>query len=165
MASCDVKCSMCGRYFRRESDKARHKCTAECQNPVQEQEGAVECLMCGRWLGSRGELAVHQCARQEDGRQTFRSTLEDQTTESLAVRSPVRETTQMRGASMQAESVTVECKECGRTFHRTSDRKRHKCLAGRAKPVKEHRGALQCSKCQKWFCSRVGLAVHKYRES
>ena len=99
------------------------------------------------------------------GEQTFRSTLEDQTTESLAVRSPVRETTRMRGASMQVENVAVECKECGRTFQRTSDRKRHKCLAERAKPVKEQRGSLQCSKCQKWFSSRGGLAVHKWRES
>ena len=76
------------------------------------------------------------CARQEERGQTFRSTLEDQTTQSLAVRSPVRETTQMRGASMQAENVTVECKECRRTFRMTSDRKRHKCLAERAKPVR-----------------------------
>ena len=105
---------MCGRCFRRESDKERYKCTAELQKPVQEQEGAVERLMCGRWLRSRGGLAVHRCARQEEGGQTFRSTLEDQTTESLAMRSPVRETTRMRGASMQVENVTVECKECGR---------------------------------------------------
>ena len=66
---------------------------------------------------------------------------------------------------MQVENVTVECTECGRTFCRTSDRKRHKCLAERAKPVKEPRGALQCSKCQEWFCSRGGLAVHKCRKS
>ena len=49
---------------------------------------------------------------------------------------------------MQVENVTVECKECGRTFRRTSDRKRHKCLAEKVKPVKEQRGALQCSECQ-----------------
>ena len=67
MAPRDVKCSVCGRCFKRESDKARHKCTAECQKPVQQQEGAVECLMCGRWLRSRGELAVHRCARREEG--------------------------------------------------------------------------------------------------
>ena len=111
MVPCDVKCSMYGRCFRMESDKKRHKCTADHQKPVQEQEGAVECLMCDCLLRSRGGLAVHQCARQEDGGQTFRSTLEDQTTENLAVRSLVRETTQMRGASMQVENVTVECKE------------------------------------------------------
>ena len=58
---------------------------------------------------------------------------------------------------MQVENVTVECKECGRTFHRTSDRKRHKCLAERAKLVKEQRGALLSSKSQKWLCSRGGL--------
>ena len=67
MAPRDVKCSVCGRCFRRESDKARHKCTAERQKPEQEQEGTVECLMCGRWLRSRGGLAVHRCARQEEG--------------------------------------------------------------------------------------------------
>ena len=67
MATRDVKCSVCGRCFRRESDKARHKCTTERQNPVQEQEGALECLMCDRWLRSRGGLAVHQCARQKEG--------------------------------------------------------------------------------------------------
>ena len=63
---------------------------------------------------------------------------------------------------MQAENVTVERMECG-TFRRTSERKRHKCLAERAKPVKEQRGALQCSS-QKWFCGRGELAVHKCRE-
>ena len=66
MAPCDVKCSVCGRCFRRKSDKARHKCTAERQKPAQEQEGAVEYLMCGRWLRRRGGLAVHRCARQEE---------------------------------------------------------------------------------------------------
>ena len=89
----DVKCSVCGRCFRRESNKAKHKCAAECQKPVQEQEGAVECLMCGRWLRSGGGLVLHRCARQKEEGQTFRSTLEDQTTETLAVRLPVRETT------------------------------------------------------------------------
>ena len=64
---------------------------------------------------------------------------------------------------MQAENVTVEGMECG-TFRRTSERKRHKCLTERAKPVKEQRDALQCSKCQNWFCARGGLAVHKCRE-
>ena len=79
---------------------------------------------------------MHLCARQERGDRPL-DTPWNQTTESLAVRSPVRETTRMRGASMQVENVAVECKECGRTFRRTSDRKRHKCLAERAKPVKE----------------------------
>ena len=54
MAPRDLKCSVCGRCFRRESDKARHKCTAERQKPVHEKEGAVECLMCGHWLRSKG---------------------------------------------------------------------------------------------------------------
>ena len=158
MVPCDVKCCVAGASG---GSKTRQGTSAVCvagasggsqtnkgtstgerQKPVQEQEGAVEGLMCGRWLRSRGGLAVHRCARQEEEGQTFRSTLEDQTTESLAVRSPVRETTRMRGATMQVENVTVECKECGQTFRRTSDRKRHKCLAERAKPVKEQRGCF-----------------------
>ena len=102
MAPRNVKCSVCVASEGVRQGKAQVHCRAEHQKPVQEQEGAVECLMCGCWLRSRGGLAVHRCARQEQGGQTFRSTLEDQTTESLAVRSPVRETIQMRGASMQA---------------------------------------------------------------
>ena len=62
MAPCDVKCRVCGRCFRRESDKTRQSALQSA-----EQQGAVECLMCGRWLGSRGGLAVHRCARQEGG--------------------------------------------------------------------------------------------------
>ena len=80
----DVKCSVCGRC-RRESDKARHKCTTERQKPVQEQEGAVS-RMLDVWslLKCLGGLAVHRCARQVEGGQTVRPTVEDQTTESLA---------------------------------------------------------------------------------
>ena len=63
----DIKCSM-WQMLQEGSDKARHKCTAEHQKPVQEQEGAVECFMCGRWLKSRGGLAVHRMLdrRRED---------------------------------------------------------------------------------------------------
>ena len=70
----------------------------------------------------------------------------------------------MRGASVKAENLTVEYKECGRTFRRTSNRKRHKCLTERAMPVKQQRGALQCREFQRWFCSRKELAVYNQRE-
>ena len=36
-----VHCQECGRSFRREGDRARHKCIAERQRPVCEQSGAV----------------------------------------------------------------------------------------------------------------------------
>ena len=39
---CDVT-DVCGKRFRRENDKARHKCAAERRRPVCEQEGAVQC--------------------------------------------------------------------------------------------------------------------------
>ena len=34
-----IKCDECGRFFRRESDKKRHKCISERQKPVSEQRG------------------------------------------------------------------------------------------------------------------------------
>ena len=54
----------------------------------------------------------------------------------------------------------VQCPECSRTFRRESDKKRHKCLAERQKPVSEQRGALQCPACKKLFRSHGGFTVH-----
>ena len=55
----------------------------------------------------------------------------------------------------------VLCLTCNRCFRRESDKKRHKCLAERIKPIQEQRGALQCTVCQRWFRSKGGLAVHR----
>ena len=55
----------------------------------------------------------------------------------------------------------VQCSECGRTFSRPGDLKRHKCRAEREKPVQEQWKAVQCERCNRWFRSRGGLAVHK----
>ena len=57
----EVKCDICMRSFRRESDKKRHKCSSEKEKPVWEQRGAVECGACRRWFYSRGGPAVHTC--------------------------------------------------------------------------------------------------------
>ena len=38
-----VECTICGRNYRRENDKTRHKCLAERQKPVSKQRGAVKC--------------------------------------------------------------------------------------------------------------------------
>ena len=59
----DIKYDVCGRYFRRECDKVRHKCIVERRKPVCEQEGAVRCTVCGRWFRSRGGIALHRCGR------------------------------------------------------------------------------------------------------
>ena len=120
--------------------------------------------MCSRWSRSRGGWLYTNVLGRRMGDRPLDTPWKIKP-QMLVVRSPVRATTRMRGASMQAESVTVECKECGKTFRRTSDRKGYEYLAERTKPVKEQRGALQCSKCQKWFCRRGGLAAHKCRES
>ena len=65
----NVVWSECRRCFRRECDKACHKCTAERDKPVSEQIGAIQCERCRRWFKSRGGLAVHKCRRQEEPKQ------------------------------------------------------------------------------------------------
>ena len=47
---------------------------------------------------------------------------------------------------------------------RPSDLKRHKCLIERAKPVEQEKNAVQYGGCQKWFCSKGSLALHRYEE-
>ena len=61
-----VKCDTCQRVFRRESDKARHKCKSEREKPVSEQRGSVQCQRCERWFHSKGGLAVHRCRTQDE---------------------------------------------------------------------------------------------------
>ena len=58
----DVVWEECGRTFRRESDKKRHKCRSEREKPVWEQRGATQCLVCSRWFRSKGGMAVHRCS-------------------------------------------------------------------------------------------------------
>ena len=67
-------------------------------------------------------------------------------------------------AEAQEHAVNqIKCDECNRTFRRESDRKRHKCISERQKPVSEQRGAVQCTTCTRWFRSRGGLSVHRCR--
>ena len=49
---------VCSRSFRRECDKARHKCTVERSKPIQEQADAVQYQLCDRWFRSRRSLAM-----------------------------------------------------------------------------------------------------------
>ena len=67
-----------------------------------------------------------------------------------------------RSQSFQREAVSreVECEVCFRKFRRESDKKRHKCLSERNKPVNQQKGAAQCQSCRKWFRSKGGMAVH-----
>ncbi len=92
-----------------------------------EQEGAVQCEECRRWFHSRGRLAVHRCRREE--------VVEDGAAGGTGV-SPVED-----GAAggIGVSPGRVECRECGRTFSRPGDLKRHKCLDERSKPVHEQR--------------------------
>ena len=55
----------------------------------------------------------------------------------------------------------VKCLECNRCFRR--DKKRHKCLAERAKPIQEQHSAAQCAVCKRWFRNKGGLKVHRCR--
>ena len=62
-----------------------------------------------------------------------------------------------------AAAREVVCEVCSRTFSREGDKKRHKCLNERSKPVCAQTGAVQCQICGRWFKSRGGLAVHNCR--
>ena len=59
-----VHCQVCRRYFRREGDKARHKCLDEQRKAICDQRGAIKCPTCRRWFRSQGGLAVHRCGPQ-----------------------------------------------------------------------------------------------------
>ena len=50
------ECVVCRRTFRRESDKARHKCVSERKKPVYQQTGAIQYRNCERWFKSKGGL-------------------------------------------------------------------------------------------------------------
>ena len=139
-----VHCQECGRSFRREGDRARHKCTAERQRPVCERRGAVQCPTCSRWFRSQGGRAVHRCG-PTDPPNTNRPNTRTQ--------SARQNTTQQSGQ--------VQCQECLCWFRRASDQTRHKCTAEREKPVQEQRGTVQCTTCERWFLSWGGLAVHR----
>ena len=155
----EVECTVCGRQFRRECDKARHKCSQERRRPVREQEGAVRCDVCGRWFRSRGALAVHRCNREEGaGGQDSSSDI----TTMVSAEAGMQQMRSRQGGRPDS-NTGVQCSECGRRFCRPEYMKRHKCAAERAKPVEEQRGAVQRSVCQKWFRSKGGLAVHKCR--
>ena len=132
-----IKCDLCMRLFRREADRARHKCTEERAKPVKEQSGSVKCGECGRWFKSRGGLTVHKCSSGD----------------------------QSQASSLISSAEEVICRDCQRKFRRPGDLKRHKCKGEREKPVQDQKGAIQCSTCGRWLRSRGGLAVHKCRST
>ena len=138
-----VQCQQCQRRFRREADKARHKCSQECQLPICQQRGAVQCSVCHRWFRSRGGLAVHRCTelRPPDPRPY----VDCSRGASRAVRStiPSRPTSRPRSTTQQilANQVrNVQCHQCSRWFRRPGDMARHKCTTERIRPVEEQRG-------------------------
>jgi hypothetical protein len=78
------------------------------------------------------------------------------------------------------KSQQYECKVCHGRFRRDSDRKRHKCMSERrkpvqqrkgaacvcvfvsekSKPVQQQRGVVQCQACSRWFRSKGSLGLH-----
>ena len=125
---------MCSRTFRREQDKARHKCIEERLKPVHQQQGALQCAVCERWFRSKGGLAVNNC-------------------------NPIKHNI-FEHAPIPAVENRIQCSICERSFSQSSDLKRHKCLAERSLPIELQHGAIQCS-CHRWFRSRGGLTIHK----
>ena len=61
---------------------------------------------------------------------------------------------------VSAAAKDVVCEVCFKTFRKVKDKKRHKCVSKRTKPLCKHLEAVQCQSCQKWFRSRGDLAVH-----
>ena len=80
-------------------------------------------------------------------------------------RSAERELRHSEVSRVQAPAAAREvvCEVCSRTFSREGDKKRHKCLNERSKPVCAQTGAVQCQIRGRWFKSRGGLAVHNCR--
>ena len=76
------------------------------------------------WLGCRRGLAVHKCETSEHSTQ----------------------------ASFPPER-SILWNDCGSSFRRPGDLKRHKCLTERAKPIFEQHGAVQCQHCHQWMKS------------
>ena len=87
--------ALCGHSFRRESDKAHHKCIAEQERPIEEQFGAVQCQRCECWFYNVRGLAVHECSVHEQSTQ----------------------------ASNTASGQATLCSICDRTFSRSGDLK------------------------------------------
>ena len=58
------------------------------------------------------------------------------------------------GATMAV--CEVVCEVCFWTFRRESDKKRHKCVAERQKPISEQSGVAQCQVCQSCLAAEVG---------
>ena len=53
------------------------------------------------------------------------------------------------------------CDDCQLFFRCPGDLKHHKCRAERNLPVQDQLGAVHCTKGDRWFRSKGGLAVHK----
>ena len=53
------------------------------------------------------------------------------------------------------------CELCQCEFRSAAGFKRHKCVAERRRPLQDQEGAVQCSRCDRWFASRGGLSVHR----
>ena len=99
----DVICALYGRSFSRKSDKACHKSIAEREHPIEEQSGTVfQCQRCECWFYSAGGLAVHRYNIHEQSAQATNT------------------------VSNQLQPIL--CSVCDRTFSRSGDLKRHKCL-------------------------------------
>ena len=62
----------------------------------------------------------------------------------------------------EAATKDLECEVCGRKFRRESDKKRHKCVEERRKPVSQQRGAIKCEVCKKTHVGLQGPRDHHW---
>ena len=104
-----VQCQECRRMFRREADRAWHKCVTERRKPICEQHGAVQCVNCHRWFRSRGGLSVHRCSPS--------ASTDLNTSFSPARASETRTRNRTRPLTFQGLSQSsrhIQCQQCAR---------------------------------------------------
>ena len=67
-AAREIKCKVCSRKFRRESDRKRHKCLKERSLPVSKQRGAAQCQRATSGLEAGvAWLSTHADHREAEG--------------------------------------------------------------------------------------------------
>ena len=118
------------RLFRREADKARHKCVGERSRPVEQQRGSVQCDVCGRWFRSRGGLAVHRCSPEGTQTRSVAQAVECDVC-GRSFRRPgdlKRHKCRVeREKPVERQKGAVQCRECKRWFRSKGGLAVHKC--------------------------------------
>ena len=137
-----ITCQTCDRTFRRPSDIARHKCSAQRRLPVSQQAGARLCSRCQRWFRSPGGLAVHNCLQVVPTQPL-----------PLAPASP---------APLATTCCSFHCPVCNRCFRSRPGFARHNCNRGvRMTSAQRVACSYSCNLCSRRFSRHQDLTRHQ----